>query len=277
MGEGVLNVSREELFRTGVSVTGVGVSVTHKIFPCPSLNESAMSGTLMLQNLPSIVAVDILGKGAFIILLFYYFIAASDPSPGERVLDMCAAPGGKTAHIAARMNNSGVVIAFDKSDSKIAAIMRNCIQFGITNVKAFVMDGTKSVMEKSMDTPDTQSHVSHVSPPYPEQYFDRILLDAPCSGLGQRPQFYNKIKMKELRSFPKIQRKLFSSAVRLLRRGGVLVYSTCTNNSEENEHIVSWAAGQFKCLDIQMTQSFGHPESATDTITFFIAKFTKTR
>ena len=119
----------------------------------------------------------------------------SDPLPGERVLDMCAAPGGKTTHIAARMKNAGVVIAFDKSENKIAAINRNCIQLGITNVTTFVMDGTKSVME----TLDTGSPVSsQMCPPYPEESFDRILLDAPCSGLGQRPQFYNKIKIKEL-------------------------------------------------------------------------------
>ena len=190
------------------------------------------------------------------------------------MLDMCAAPGGKTTHIAARMKNAGFVTAFDKSENKIAAINRNCIQLGITNVTTFVMDGTKSVME----TLDTGSPVSsQMCPPYPEESFDRILLDAPCSGLGQRPQFYNKIKIKELRSFPKIQRKLFSAAVRLLRRGGVMVYSTCTNNREENEAIVTWAGEEFSCLELKMTKHFGHPASDTDTITFFMAKFTKTR
>ena len=95
VGEGVLNVSREELFRTGVPVTGVGVSVTHKIFPCPSLSESAMSGTLMLQNLPSIIAVDILGKGA---LLYYYFIISSLHQilhPGRECSTCAPRPGGR--------------------------------------------------------------------------------------------------------------------------------------------------------------------------------------
>ena len=61
MGEGVLNVTRDEIFRNDVTVTGVGVTVTKKMFPCPSLNESSFSGMFMLQNLPSIIAVDILG------------------------------------------------------------------------------------------------------------------------------------------------------------------------------------------------------------------------
>ena len=279
MGEGVLNVTRDEIFRNDVTVTGVGVTVTNKMFPCPSLNESSFSGTFMLQNLPSIITVDILGtqlRTLFSLLIVSYRIlfVMSDPLPGESVLDMCAAPGGKTTHIAARMKNAGVVTAFDKSENKIAAINRNCIQLGITNVKTFVMDGTKSVME-TLDIGSDAS--SQMCPPFPEESFDRILLDAPCSGLGQRPQFYNKIKIKELCSFPKIQRKLFSAAVRLLRRGGVIVYSTCTNNTDENEAMVTWAGEQFKCLELQMTKHYGHPASATDTITFFLAKFTKTR
>ena len=193
VGEGVLNVTRDELFRNDVSVIGVGVTVTKKMFPCPSLNESSFSGMFMLQNLPSIIAVDVLGTCHDIpIVYFHILFVSSDPLPGESVLDMCAAPGGKTTHIAAKMKTAGVVTAFDKSENKIAAINRNCIQLGITNVKTFVMDGTKSVRE----TLDTGSYVSaQMFPPFPEESFDRILLDAPCSGLGQRPQFFNKIKI----------------------------------------------------------------------------------
>merc|ERR1711915_628793 len=127
--------------------------------------------------------------------------------------------------IAQRMKNQGLLVAFDKSKSKINSLKSNCEEFGVEIVQAFLMDGSKSCHE--------DASLNDTSPLYPEESFDRILLDAPCSGLGQRPQFYNKIKMKELRSFPKIQRKLFSAAVRLLRRGGVLVYSTCTNNRAE--------------------------------------------
>merc|ERR1712106_530837 len=135
------------------------------------------------------------------------------------------------------------------------------------------MDGTKACG----DTVEVDS------PPYPPGHFDRILVDAPCSGLGQRPQFYNKMKLKELNSFPKIQKKLFATAVRLLKAGGTLVYSTCTNNTEENEKMVEWALETFDCLEQTVLDgrfmsnclNFGHPVFQLDTISFFVAKFTK--
>lgn len=249
VANGVLMVSRDAIFRDNCS--GVGVTITEKKYPCPGLDESLFSGTLMLQNLPSIVAVETL-----------------DPQPGETILDMCAAPGGKTTLIAQKMMNTGVVVAGDKSYNKITAINRNCDRQGITIVKALAMDGTKIVAEED-------SVVTELSPPFPPGTFDRVLLDAPCSALGQRPQFFNKMKMKELRSFPKIQKKLFSSAVSLLKPGGVLLYSTCTNNTQENEDVVSWATENFDNLIHEKQLKFGHPQDKIDTITFFIAKFQK--
>ena len=83
------------------------------------------------------------------------------------------------------------------------------------------------------------------------------------------------MKLKELKSFPKIQRKLFSTAVDLLARGGVLVYSTCTNNVEENEELVSWALDTFQDMEEVERKTFGRPNSEIDTISFFISKFIK--
>ena len=205
-------------------------------------------------------------------------VSPSDPQPGERVFDMCAAPGGKTTHIAQKMKNSGLVVACDKSNNKIKTIQANCARLGVTNVRTFAIDSTKCLANTAADAAgeNTGRTGESVSPPFPGEYFDRILLDAPCSALGQRPQFYNKMKIKELESFPKIQRKLFSTAVRLLAPGGVLVYSTCTNNLEENDKLVSWATNTFPDIqeDVQR-QSFGRPNSKVDTITFFISRFRK--
>ena len=259
VGNGVAKVSRDELFKTETAVKGVGIEMVERIFDCPSLDDTQFSGSIMLQNLPSIIAVDLL-----------------DPQPGERVLDMCAAPGGKTTHIAQRMANKGLIVAFDKSRNKVDAVKRNCERLGVEIVQAFVMDGTKSVADE-ITSGDNES------PPYNEGYFDRILVDAPCSGLGQRPQFYNKMKLKELNSFPKIQKKLFASAVKLLKPGGALVYSTCTNNTDENENIVEWANETFECLEQIVLNdkmgmgclNFGHPDFELDTISFFISKFVK--
>merc|ERR1719419_841936 len=112
------------------------------------------------------------------------------------------------------------------------------------------------------------------SPPFPREYFNRVLLDAPCSALGQRPQFYNRMKLKELESFPKIQRKLFDTAVKLLKVEGTLLYSTCTNNICENEEIINWGLDTFKNLKISDPGklNFGHPNLEPDTITFFMCK-----
>lgn len=72
-------------------------------------------------------------------------------------------------------------------------------------------------------------------PPFRPQTFDRILLDAPCSALGQRPSIRNDMSLRELHSYPRLQERLLSAAVRLLKPGGVMVYSTCTFIPEENE------------------------------------------
>ena len=91
-------------------------------------------------------------------------------------------------------------------------------------------------------------------PPYPPSSFDKILLDAPCSALGQRPCLGNPITEKQLSSIPPVQRKLLSTAVKLLKPGGTLVYSTCTFVSEENEEQIAWLLNHFPemCLESQV-------------------------
>ena len=134
---------------------------------------------------------------------------------------------------------------------------------------------------------------------FSEHSYDKVLLDAPCSALGQRPQFSQAMKLKELRSFSNLQKKIFASAVKLLKsQGGVLVYSTCTFTIEENEGMVVWALEKFPQLklveavphlgrpgvqipglgaeQVRLVQRFGHPKAPgpfSDTIGFFVAKF----
>jgi len=256
-----------------------------RLFDCPSLNSADLPPSLMLQNFPSILAVDRL-----------------DPKPGERILDMCAAPGGKTCHIAARLNGKGIVVALDKTKAKIDSIKKNCIRQNVDGVvETYVMDATKTLKDeekldagKSSEAEDADltqdiggGEASNMAgpPPWHPALFDRVLLDAPCSALGQRPQFYNPMKEKELASFPKIQRKLFKTAASHLKPGGTLVYSTCTANPVENEEMVAWALETLSCLEpVPLNESsgsnillFGHPKfkDQLDTISFCIAKFRK--
>eukprot|EP00088_Acartia_fossae_P047166 TRINITY_DN5111_c0_g1_i1.p1 TRINITY_DN5111_c0_g1~~TRINITY_DN5111_c0_g1_i1.p1 ORF type:complete len:447 (-),score=97.17 TRINITY_DN5111_c0_g1_i1:9-1349(-) len=285
VGNGLLKVSREQVFKE--NVRGIGVVMDDRVYNCPSIDERQLNGQLMLQNLPSILAVLEL-----------------DPLPGHRVLDMCAAPGGKTMHIATKMKNSGYVVALDKSVGKIKQIQQNRDLQGFSNIFPHAFDSRKSVKDDN-----TEFHgnvdLSATPPPYPKGQFDRVLLDAPCSALGQRPQFTNSIRAKELASFPRVQRSLFRTAVDHLAPGGILIYSTCTLNHLENEGIVDWAAEQdfmsvlqpvpvsqwttdTSLLNISSSSCdnnldknyavFGHPsygDGLFDTIGFFIAKYRK--
>ena len=138
------------------------------------------------------------------------------PQPGDYVLDMCAAPGSKTTHLAALMHNQGKIDAYDLYEHKIPLIQQQLtrLQVSIVDVKAY--DSTKLIEL------------------YPPLTFDKILLDAPCSGLGvlaRKPEikYHESNAMDEI---IQIQQKLLENAYPLLKNGGNIVYSTCTINKK---------------------------------------------
>ncbi|MCD7808459.1 MAG: 16S rRNA (cytosine(967)-C(5))-methyltransferase RsmB [Erysipelotrichaceae bacterium] len=141
------------------------------------------------------------------------------PHKEDYVLDMCASPGGKTTHLAALMNNQGVIEAYDLYEHKIKLIDQLCQRLHITNIHTHCYDSTK-LLEI-----------------YHEETFDKILLDAPCSGLGvikRKPEikYHDSHNLDELQE---IQQKLLENAYPILKKGGNMVYSTCTLNKKENE------------------------------------------
>lgn len=145
---------------------------------------------------------------------------ALSPNPGEVCIDVCSAPGGKTTHLAELMENKGEIFAFDLHEHKIDIINKNAERMGINIIKAECHDSTlvkENLIEKA----------------------DKVLVDAPCSGLGiirRKPDIkWNKDDISEL---PKIQYKILKSASRYLKKGGELVYSTCTLNPLENEGVI---------------------------------------
>ncbi|KAK3109203.1 hypothetical protein FSP39_025417 [Pinctada imbricata] len=223
VGNGVAQRSRAEIFKTENPLSGVGVLMTEPLYEAPSLSDLSPHITYP-QNFPSAVCVTVL-----------------DPQPGEVILDMCAAPGGKTTHIATNMKDKGRVVAIDKTEQKIRRVKRNAQNWNLTCIECYAFDSTKSC--------DVNSDFNN-GPPYPPETFDRILLDAPCSALGQRPSLKNPMSLKTLKSHPVCQRKLLEKAVDLLKPGGVLVYSTCTITLEENEEQVAWAINKFPCLSL---------------------------
>ena len=144
------------------------------------------------------------------------------PKPGEFVLDMCSAPGGKTTHLAELMNNQGRIVALDIYDAKLARVEENAKRLGISIIKTKHLDAREA---GNLFTGKV----------------DCVLLDAPCSGLGvlrRRPDARWRKTEKEIAHLPELQRELLESAARAVRLGGVIVYSTCTIEPAENEELV---------------------------------------
>ena len=170
------------------------------------------SGAFYVQALPSIAASVIL-----------------DPQPNERILDLCAAPGGKTAHIAAIMNNTGSIVATDRSRSRCHRMRALLKMLGAT---AHVRTG------------DGTQHGHHAP-----MAFDRVLVDAPCSGEGRftldKEASYSDWTPNKTRRLASLQKALLHSAIHAVRPGGVVVYSTCTYGKSENEAVIERALKRY--------------------------------
>ncbi|KAJ4981396.1 hypothetical protein NE237_032233 [Protea cynaroides] len=360
IGQGTAMMSRAGIFRAS---EGIAVEVTNRVFSLPSFND-VLEGEIFLQNLPSIITAH-----------------ALDPQPGERVLDMCAAPGGKTTAIAILMKDEGEVVAVDRSHNKVMNIQKLAAELGLTCITTYKLDALKAVSRTNQSVDFSSPHCneeklkaafaslsssesptenapfvtmeeangcathdenvtnkmtnqgiyhskadirknarrlkngpgrSHCkgakvdnSKGFPPNSFDRVLLDAPCSALGLRPRlFVGEETIESLRHHGNYQRKMFDQAVKLVRPGGVIVYSTCTINPGENEALVRYALNRYTFLSLasqnpriggpgllghfefydgnveewlrpgeeELVQRFD-PSSPLDTIGFFIAKF----
>ncbi|QDI92995.1 16S rRNA (cytosine(967)-C(5))-methyltransferase RsmB [Salicibibacter halophilus] len=149
---------------------------------------------------------------------------ALDPQPGMRVLDACAAPGGKAAHIAERMNDDGEVLANDIHDHKRTLIAEQAERLGLESINAQASDATE--LAGNIET----------------KTYDRVLVDAPCSGLGvlrAKPDIKWHIDPKEIEQLAALQINILEAAAHALKPGGILVYSTCTVMPAENEDVIA--------------------------------------
>lgn len=155
-----------------------------------------------------------------------------DPRPGDAVLDACAAPGGKTTHLAELMQNRGTITAVDRKEVRLGQLKKNCMRLGISIVDTIAGD----VRQLSRGLLDGK-HAKDGKHPI----FDRILVDAPCSGLGVLRRHPEAKWRKEPEAFLRhqaLQLQLLDAVAPCLRPGGVLVYSTCSTECEENEDVV---------------------------------------
>ncbi len=162
-----------------------------------------------------------------------------DPQPGERILDACAAPGGKTTHIAQLMQNQGHITAVDRHAGRLTLLQDNCVRLGISIVEPVHFDFVES------DRGSVQPKGQKISSQFPEKVvnqYDRVLVDAPCSALGILRRHPEAKLFKDASVIPRsaqTQRQILDSVCGLLRPGGILVYSACSIEPEETTDILA--------------------------------------
>ena len=151
-------------------------------------------------------------------------VALLDPQPGERVLDLCAAPGSKTTAIAERVGAKGLVVACDRNQRRLDLVGRAARRLGLENIHLMHVDGSQPLED------------------LPAAPYARVLVDAPCSGLGtlrRNPDARWRVQPEDSVELAALQRALLTNAARELMPGGTLVYSTCTLLPEENEAVIA--------------------------------------
>lgn len=163
-----------------------------------------------------------------------------DVSSGHRVWDVCAAPGGKTTHLAAIMKNEGMIVASDSDARRLGILKDNCRRLGITNVLPVVFNALGCDEAAVKENPGQLASSEMLREL--QQGFDRILVDAPCSALGtlrRHPEAKWNRKPDQFTHYQALQRRLLDRVSHHLRPGGVLVYSACTVEPEESDQVIA--------------------------------------
>ena len=180
---------------------------------------------ILLKNGPPTSELPFLSEGLFAIQdeASQLITLILDPKPGEKVLDACAAPGGKTTHIAQKMENLGEIDAVDLRQEKLKQIEEGCKRLGIKIVRTKIGNAVKTL------------------PVSGEIKFDRVLADVPCSGFGtlrRNPDLKWRKGKEDIERLSELQFSIFKNLSGYVREGGLLAYSTCTTFHEENEDVV---------------------------------------
>lgn len=210
--------------------------------------------TVLFEKLPDLNKLPAFLKGLFHIQgsVSQLCCFALSPQPGESVLDLCAAPGGKSFTIAEMMDNRGRVVACELYENRLSLVRQGAERLGITIIETAVNDA--SVHNESLGL------------------FDRVLCDAPCSGfgvMGGKPEIKYK-RLDEIKNLPALQIKILNEGAAHVRSGGVLVYSTCTLNKDENESVAARFLTENPDFEPFFKTFFPEPGK---TEGFFIARF----
>ena len=171
--------------------------------------------------------------------------SAVDPKPGSRVLDLCAAPGGKTTHLAELMGDRGRITACDRDAGRLTPLAATIVRLGLTSIEM---------------KPIEEGHAPPAGP------FDAALVDVPCSNtgvLGRRPEVRWRLTLKEVAKLVPLQTKLLLHAIARTAPGGVIVYSTCSIEPEENADVVRAVLGEARNVALE-AEEFSTPGQPAD-------------
>lgn len=193
-------------------------------------------GLLYVQDISSMLAADLAGA-----------------KPGDFVLDICAAPGGKSTYAAQTMQGTGLVVARDQNAYKVGLLQENIVRCGLSNMRAEVYDACRF-------DPDMENRA------------DIVIADLPCSGLGvigSKPDIKYHASPERIRSLAVLQKEMLFWAGRYVKPGGTLVYSTCTLTPEENEENIAWFLREFPAFSLVCEREI-LPDGSCDG--FYMAK-----
>ncbi len=160
-----------------------------------------------------------------------------DPKPGDKIVDICSAPGSKTTYLAELMNNQGIIIASEVSSERLKLVVENAERLGLNIIKYILADGRR----------------------YQLKDFDKILVDAPCTNSGviaKRPEVKDRVNKKVLARLANLQFNLLSNAASFLRVGGSIIYSTCSILPRENEEIIERFLNENKNFELEPAKEF---------------------
>ncbi len=182
--------------------------MVHGVFPERQslLREMSAAGEIYLQDEASQLVAEVM-----------------EIKRGERLLDLCAAPGGKTTLMADRAGDAAFIIAADRSATRMATVVSTMRLHELNSIRPVILDATEPL-------------------PFARASFDRVLVDAPCSGTGTlraNPEIRWRLAPSDFASFAQQQKRIVSRAVEVLKPGGRLVYSTCSVEREENEEVIT--------------------------------------
>ncbi len=218
-----------------------------------------LKNSIRISKISDIASLEAFKKGYFHVQDESSSLAVNvlSPKEGEKILDVCASPGGKSVLIAEMMNNKGIVVSRDIFDHRLELIKDSASRLGI-------------------DIIQTQNHDATVFNPKDVEKYDRVIVDAPCSGFGlmrKKADIRLKKDGNDIDSLIKLQRDIFSAVWQYVKKGGVLVYSTCTVSKKENQNNVKWFLENFpfEAENIQnyLPDNIKAPESENGFIQLF--------